>query len=130
MPFKTALKTEIIRGRVVDGRQWWRLIAPLEYESSETGKTYIVPAGYETDFASVPRLPFAYWLTGDTAHEAAVVHDFVLDDPMQSEDTADHLFLEAMAECDVPWWRRKAMFLSVRLKSMVRRKPQLVETQK
>jgi len=39
---------------VVDGRQRWKLLEPLEYEVFP-GHTLIVPAGFITDFASVPR---------------------------------------------------------------------------
>jgi len=49
------------------GRAKWRLPTELAYNSQIHG-LIIVPEGYITDFASVPRLPFAYWLTGDTAH--------------------------------------------------------------
>ena len=36
-----------------------------------------VPSGYVTDFASVPRLPLVFLVMGDTAHEAAGLHDYV-----------------------------------------------------
>ena len=36
-------------------------------------ETITIPAGFKTDLASVPRLPFAYWLTGGTANRPAVL---------------------------------------------------------
>lgn len=36
-----------------------------------------VPAGFVTDYDSVPRLPFMYWILGGKRHKAAVVHDFL-----------------------------------------------------
>ena len=38
-----------------------------------------IPVGYRTDFASVFRLPFMYWLFGGKAHNAAIVHDILHD---------------------------------------------------
>jgi len=61
--------------RLPDGQ--WRLLAPLRYQSAVLGTLIEVPTGFLTDFASVPRLPLAYLLAGDTAHEAAVIHDFL-----------------------------------------------------
>ena len=86
---------------------------PLQYESEKIGRV-VVPAGFETDFASVPRLPVMYWLTGDTAHEAAVVHDYLYSTGIVSRSTADAVFLEAMAAMNVPSWRRVAMWIAVR----------------
>ena len=72
-----------------------------------------VPAGFETDFASVPRLPVAYWLTGDTAHAAATVHDYMVrhrtTNSAEWRDAA-HVFAEAMTAEQVAPWRRSAMY--------------------
>ena len=45
--------------------------APLAYWSPLVGRIQ-VPAGFQTDFASVPRLPIAYWLYGARAHREGV----------------------------------------------------------
>jgi hypothetical protein len=73
-----------------------------------------VPAGFETDFASVPRLPFVYLLTGGTARKAAVVHDFLYHKSGVSRDDADAVFLEAMEVSGVSEWRAKLMYAGVR----------------
>lgn len=82
------------------------------------GHTWVVPAGYITDFVSVPRIPFAYWLTGDTAHMAAVFHDYLCTDyypKLLTWREAADLFREAMQAEGVPRLRRWAMYWAVRL---------------
>ena len=60
------------------GRPIWILLSPLSFER-EGREPIIVPAGFKTDFASVLRLPFMFWLFGDTAHASAVVHDWLVE---------------------------------------------------
>lgn len=78
------------------------------------GQLHCVPQGFETDFASVPRLPFTYLLAGNTSHEAAVIHDWMYADGFDRE-FADSAFLAALKEEGVVWWRRNLMWLAVRL---------------
>ena len=95
------------------GRQW-RLLAPLRYQSAVLGALIEVPTGALTDFASVPRLPLAYLLAGDTAHEAAVLHDWSYQVHPCTRVQADAVFYEAMAVTGEPRWRRRLMWSAVR----------------
>lgn len=77
------------------------------------GMVLTVPAGFEMDFASVPRIPIAFWLAGDTAHRAGVVHDYLY--AMRApRDLADKVFDAAMKSEGVPGWRRSLMYAAVR----------------
>lgn len=99
------------------GRARWELMTRLIYWD-RNGRTWVVPAGYITDFASVPRLPLAYWLTGDHAHMAAVLHDYLCTDYYPTRMTwreAADLFNEAMQAEGVSRTRRWAMYWAVRL---------------
>jgi hypothetical protein len=109
MPFMTTLRAE----KVGDG--CWTLLEPLVYRSLLTGKTYTVPAGFTTDFASVPRLPLVFLLAGDTAHTAAVVHDYLYRTGYEWRAVADEVFKEAMEAEDVPGWQRWLMYAGVRV---------------
>jgi len=114
MPFLTPLQTELIGEK--DGRAVWRLIAPLIYQHDNY--TVVAPKGFECDFASVPRLPLAYLACGDTAHEAATVHDYLYcanSIPNVDRETADGVFLAAMTDEGESWWRRKVMYRMVRM---------------
>ncbi len=93
----------------------WRLVEPLVYQSDVAGQTFVVPAGFETDLASVPRLPVVYLLAGGTSNEAAVVHDFLYTVHLVSRAVADAVLREASAVTGVPAWRRWLMFWGVRL---------------
>ena len=91
----------------------WTLLYPLLYNSALADRMIAVPAGYCTDFASVPRWPLAFMLTGDTVHAAAVVHDWIIDSRCLDRTTADRIFLEAMKVEGAPEWRRQIMFAAV-----------------
>jgi hypothetical protein len=92
----------------------WMVMSPLVIET-DYGQTISVPAGFITDFASVPRLPMVYTLFGDTAHEAAVVHDYLYSVEAFPRASADSIFLSAMKATSVAAWRRYPMFLAVRI---------------
>jgi hypothetical protein len=74
-----------------------------------------VPAGFQTDFASVPRIPVAFLLAGDEAHMPAVVHDFLYSSKICTREEADNTFLEAMTATGVTKWRRTLMWAAVRM---------------
>ena len=74
--FITPLEAVKIREAGDVGRARWRLLSDMIY-NSKLYTVIVVPSGFVTDMASVPRLPFAYWLMGDTAHASAVVHDYL-----------------------------------------------------
>lgn len=93
----------------------WILTAPLVYVSDVAGITITVPAGFQTDLASVPRLPLVFLLAGDCAREAAVVHDFLYTSHLVDRATADAVLREASAATGVPWWRRTLMYWGVRI---------------
>lgn len=90
----------------------WKLKEDLVYRGDIVGLVYI-PAGFVTDFASVPRLPLAYWVAGNTAHEAAVVHDFLYQTHPCTKSQADRTFREAMAITGIPAWKKNIMYLAV-----------------
>lgn len=93
----------------------WRLADPLSYRSTVLGEVVTVPAGFLTDFASVPRLPIVFWLFGDTAEEAAVVHDWLYYTAKVPRQVADQVFLEAALATGVPGWRAYMMYLGLRV---------------
>jgi hypothetical protein len=102
----------------LDGKSWRTLAefrAAVLAPDDRPRRMLTVPEGYETDFASVPRAPFAYWLTGNTAHKSALLHDYLytLGEP-GGRGFADSVFLAAMLAEGVPWWRRRLMYAAVR----------------
>lgn len=76
----------------------WIINFPLIYVSDILGKI-TVPLGFETDFASVPRVPFIFELFGDKAHREAVIHDYLYrinSVPQATYSQANNVFFEAM----------------------------------
>ncbi|QBJ80495.1 DUF1353 domain-containing protein [Aquitalea sp. USM4] len=92
----------------------WIVAAPFIYQSDVAGQTFTVPVGFQTDLASVPRLPIVFLLTGDTSREAAVVHDYLYSTHIVPRNVADAVLREASAVTQVPPWRRWLMWAGVR----------------
>lgn len=106
--FLTPLKYE------KDGKVW-TILQPLIFESDVAQRVFIVPEGFVTDLASVPRLPLVFLLAGGTADEAAVVHDFIYSRAPVPRDVADKVFKEAALVSGVPAWRANLMYAGIRL---------------
>lgn len=93
----------------------WVLTEPFLYSSDIAKCVIIVPKGFVTDFASTPRLPVIYFLAGNVATKAAVIHDFAYSDGQFSRSMADAIFREASEVIGVSWWRRWTMWAGVRI---------------
>jgi hypothetical protein len=112
--FLTPLEVRELEDTSADGRGTWQLLAPLVYQSEMAGRTFTVPAGFVTDYASVPRVPLVFLLFGDCGHPAAVLHDHRYSMHDVTRETADLLFHEALLATDVPTWRAALMYAAVR----------------
>lgn len=112
MPFDTGCRVVVEQ---LDERRW-RLVETVHYTGDRD--TYEIPAGYVTDFASVPRV--AVWLIPVFGRYTlpAILHDRLLTDYLPagaiSSVDADGLFRRAMREMDVPPVRRWLMWTGVR----------------
>ena len=103
-----------LSGNCLDDKVW-ELAKPLIYQSDIVGKIE-VPEGFQTDFASVPRVPIAYALFGDRAHHEAVIHDYLYRTdsvPQASYSQANDCFLEAMKVRGKSWFVRYSMYWGV-----------------
>ncbi|WGS52656.1 DUF1353 domain-containing protein [Paraburkholderia sp. D15] len=112
--FLTRLQVELVSDATNGGRGTWRLRAPLVYRSDVAQRTFTVPPGFETDFASVPRTPVVFLLTADSAHEASALHDWLYTEHPVSRDIADAVLREASLVTGVPAWRALLMWAGVR----------------
>lgn len=113
--FITPLRLERLEDSSRDGRGTWLLIDPLVYESDKAGIIITVPKGFVTDLASVPRLPFAYLLTGGIGHAAAVVHDALYTTHQVTREMADDVFYEALLLLGIPKPQAWLMWAGVRV---------------
>lgn len=113
--FLTTLKIEEIEDYAHDGGGAFRLLAELIYFSDVAGRVIRVPTGFETDFASVPRVPIVYDLLGNLARMAATVHDYLYTTCDTDRLMADDVFYEAAVASGVPAWKAKLMWMGIRI---------------
>jgi len=90
--FLTSLRIEEISSQ---GRGTWELVNALAYKSELLDYTIIVPSGFITDLASVPRIPVAFTFVGCMAHRAGVVHDWLYTSHEVDRALADKILREA-----------------------------------
>lgn len=106
--------SELLLRDVGDGEQF-ELIGPLVYRSELAKRDLYVPAGFRTDFASVPKGLWNLFPKHGLWTKAAVVHDFLYVKNGCTRAEADAIFNEAMSVSGVPDWKRRVMFSAVRL---------------
>lgn len=108
MPFVTELSVTELEG----GRQF-ALNEDLVYQGARA--EFRVPAGFVTDFASIPRL--AQWLVTKLGRQnkAAVIHDWLYVAQVTNRKDADGIFLRIMREDGVSLWKRRVCYRAVRI---------------
>ena len=95
----------------------WTLEKDFEYYTDLLGeRTYIkVPAGFITDFASIPKIFHSFIKDKDKYNKAAVVHDWLYSCKIYDRKTADKIFLEAMKVLGIHPIKRYIFYWAVRL---------------
>ena len=78
------------------------------------GQPYVIPAGFVTDGASVPRGLWNLFPPYGRYSKAALIHDFLYQFGAMTRAQADYVFLEAMKELGVGFLARWAMYSGVR----------------
>ena len=95
------------------------LLNAVHYASGVTQGVIIVPAGFCCDMASIPSGPVGglaatLGITPTTGMRAAVVHDWLVQQPDFDRRTADRVFHEALtAGCGVEQAAADAMYVAV-----------------
>ncbi|WP_433193365.1 DUF1353 domain-containing protein [Nocardia sp. CA-107356] len=98
--------------------QFWRVVEPLVYHGAT--QEFVIPAGFRTDFASVPRA--VVWLVPryGVYTRAAILHDYLRSLSTVSTADADGIFRRCLREFGVSIPRRYMMWAAVRLGSRLR----------
>lgn len=74
----------------------------------------MVPLGFETDFASIPR-PLQGFLDADNdVAPAATIHDFLYSSMLCARSEADSIFFQALRANGVGWMRARLLWAGVR----------------
>lgn len=103
--------------RKVEGKTW-ELLSPLVFVVVVDGVSYLirVPPGFVTDFASVPRIPLAFFLFGGIGDYAATCHDWLYTTREYPREICDAIFREILLHVDkTSAFRANGMHLGVRL---------------
>ena len=101
MPFLSELVVESVRGTP------YRILKePLLYLNG-VGDYIVVPRGFKTDYASIPKILRSYIdQDGGRIRDAAVLHDYLYSSRILSKEASDYYFKEAMLSLGMP--KRKA----------------------
>lgn len=101
----------------------FRLVEPFEYyiglDEAHKQAVFRVPAGFETDLASVPRVLWSLVPPHGKYAKAAILHDWLITEyPFGAvREVADKLFYDAMLVLQVPKLQAKLMYYAVRVYS-------------
>lgn len=96
--------------------KYWKLVNQFTYHLGDKAneQLIIVPIGFVTDFASIPRFLWAIVPPWGQHGKAAVVHDFLYKSHLFSRKESDDIFLDAMTVLGVGKFKRTAMWMAVR----------------
>lgn len=90
------------------------LLAELHYRIPDTSDVILVPIGFRTDFASIPR-GLRWLITGqDDTRKPSVIHDYLYNKKIGERAWADKIFLMAMKDEGVSLWKRYTCYAAVR----------------
>ena len=112
MPFESELDL-----RSLPQRDAWRVLRPLQYRLADR-RLIVVPIGYVTDLASVPRIAWRI-VPRDyaPARSPAVVHDYIYTNLTHrfTKTEADRIFYDALLEQGAPKLLAWLMWCAVRI---------------
>lgn len=99
----------------------WRMVEDFDY-ITDTGVFIRVPHGFVHDLASIPRPLNLFFRKHGRHTQAAILHDWCYHTQGQVTEKvkltrllSDELFLEAMKETGVGYFKRYSMYYAVRL---------------
>lgn len=92
-----------------------RIHEAFQYQSDLLQRSIVIPAGFVTDGASVPRLFWNIIPPWGQYGRAAVVHDYLYRWQRTTREDADDTLLEAMWVCRCRVWQQMAIWIAVRL---------------
>jgi hypothetical protein len=98
-----------------DGRQLYQLLHDFSYLSDVAKGTITAPAGFVTDLASVPRLPFMFLALGDMGQEPGVIHDYLYSTGVLPRSMADSVLREALEVTGVSRVKANMFYAGVRV---------------
>lgn len=110
--FTTPLRVEL-----QDDGIHWRVLEEFDYEMGKLGSGNLihVPAGFETDFGSIPRIFWNIINPIGKAGKAYVLHDRLYSVQDYTRLESDNILLEAMEALKVNFFQRHIVYRAVRM---------------
>jgi hypothetical protein len=93
-----------------NNRDRWSLAEPFQFKVDD--KVYEVPAGFYTDFASVPRFVWPI-ISPYELGVGCIPHDFGYDSHEGEKSYWDTVFLACMIKDNIPSWKRQVAYYAV-----------------
>jgi len=95
----------------------WKLITPFEYHvgTYPSNEVINVPIGFITDLASIPRVFWSIFPPHGEYAKAAIIHDYLYENAINTKKYADDIFFEAMGVLGVCAWRKHLIYWAVRV---------------
>lgn len=97
----------------------FKLLSSFEFHVGEYPSEDIisVPAGFITDLASVPKILWSILPPHGKWAKSAIIHDYLYStaNNFKTRAESDKVFLEGMKVLEVPFVKRIAMYIAVRL---------------
>lgn len=103
----------------VDGKNW-KLINDFSYIDRDNGEI-LVPAGFVTDFASIPKVFWSTFGAPSNYAPSATIHDYICRNKIFNRNKCDQIFYRAMIDSDVNYITAIAFYIAVSLYSMVKK---------
>lgn len=98
------------------GVKKWEVLTEFEYwRENDANEVIKVPKGFITDLATIPRVLWSILPPHDTYAKAAVLHDYLYNNAINSKEYADDVFDEALKVLGIPPWKRKIMVTMVKI---------------
>jgi len=102
------------------GEDEWTLLEDLEYDPGPAAEKLVVPAGQQTDLASIPRsvdwlFTLVFWRWWRKTSRPAVLHDYLYRLAGVSRQLADAYFRQCLMDDEVPRWVTWIMWFFVRI---------------
>lgn len=116
----SGFKKWAVTSRLHDGSGKFKLMLDLTY-TTLVGTVYTVPRGFQTDFASTPRILWSIFPPHGLYLSAAILHDYFCESDWISRKDGDDLFLEAMGQSHVGKITKILIYGAVRLFAIIMR---------
>lgn len=97
-----------IRVEILPDKFLFRLLEPIDIAG------YTVPAGYVTDFLSIPRPLWGIFAPISRGCIPSLLHDYLISEKLVPRAEADHIFFDLLKEYKFPKWKARLFWFGVR----------------